>query len=428
MVHFLISLGHCKPGREIMGSRKHKFIPYGVKWFVHPSWIPSLGGITIRRWVMKKLFVLFSVLLSVSAGSLSAEPHASPIIIGNLSGFTGTYSAMAKMQKDAVDMAVQEINAQGGLLGRRVEVIHEDTETKPSVGQRKMEQLILEKGAHFFVGAISSAVTLNLMEIAAKYNKILMVPISQSPKITTTNKNKQTFRVCANPTITSGALARYIVSNLGKNIYLLTVDYAWGRDTSAVYHEVLKQLGANIVGETFFPLGTKDFAPYFGKIKAARPEVLFITAAGNDAISVVTQLEEYGLKKLMHVCGDGSLVAEDVLGAMGNAAEGIITADYYSAGLDTPENREWASRYEKLFGSPPSKFSVSSYEAVMWLAQAVRQAGTVETEKVISALEGSTYSGPQGRKIMDPESHQTSLSVYMIRIEGGQRKIFGEAK
>jgi branched-chain amino acid transport system substrate-binding protein len=219
-----------------------------------------------------------------------------------------------------------------------------------------------------------------------------------------------------------------MLANLGKKYFLLTVDYAWGRSTSEEYHKVLREMGGTIVGETFFPLNNKDFAPYFGKIKAAKPDVLFITAAGNDAISVVTQADQYGIKKLMPLCGDGSLVSEDILGAMGKSADGIITADYYAAGLDTAENKAWAARYEKLYGAKPSKFSVSSYEAVMWLAQAVKKARTVETDKVVTALEGSTYQGPQGGKTMDPDSHQTSLAIYMMKIDGGERKIFAKVE
>jgi len=348
------------------------------------------------------------------------------ILIGNLSGFTGTYSAMAKMQKDSVDMAVAELNEAGGLLGKKLRAIHEDTQTTPSVGTRKMERLILEEKVDFCVGAISSAVTLAMMQVANKYNKILMVPISQSVKITGESKNKQTFRTCANPAITSKGLCRWMLANLGKKVYLLTVDYEWGRSTSQEYHKALNEMGGTIVGETFFPLNNKDFAPYFGKVKAAKPDVLFITAAGNDAVSVVTQAEQYGIKKLMPICGDGSLVSEDILKAMGKAADGIVTADYYAAGLDLPENKVWVAKYEKLYGEKPSKFSVCSYEAVMWAAQAMKKAGTPDTDKVITALEGSTFSGPQGKKIMDPDSHQTSLAIYMMRIESGERKIFSK--
>lgn len=372
---------------------------------------------------VKFMAIIFCFSLLVSVPALAQDK---PILIGNLSGFTGTYSAMAKMQKDSVEMAVNEINAAGGLLGRKLTVIHEDTETSPSIGTRKIERLILEKKVDFCIGAISSAVTLSMMEVAKKHNKILMVPISQSVKITGERKNKQTFRVCANPGITSGALCKWMIANLGKNIYLLTVDYAWGRSTSKQYHQRLIEMKANIAGETFFPLGNKDFAPYFGKIKAAKPDVLFITAAGNDAISVVTQAKRYGIKKVMPICGDGSLISSDILEAQGDAANGIITADYYAASLDTPEHKAWVAKYKKLYGAKPSKFSVSSYEAARWLAQAIKQAGSLDTDKVIAALEGSTYHGPQGVKTMDLDTHQTSLTVYMIKIVDGDRKIFSK--
>ncbi len=378
---------------------------------------------------MKKGVLALTLMMAISLGlNLPVLAEDKPIILGSLSGFTGTYSAMAKMQKDGVQMAVDEINEEGGLLGRKVEVISEDTETSPSIGTRKIERLILEKKADFCEGAISSAVTLAMMEIAKKYNKILMVNISQSMKITGDKKNKQTFRVNANPAITSGALCKWMTENLGKKFYLLTVDYAWGRSTSKQYNKTLKEMGANIVGETFFPLGTKDFAPYFGRIRAAKPDVLFITAAGNDAISVLTQAERYGIKKKFPICGDGSLVSADILPALGKAANGIVTADYYSATLDTLKNKAWVANYKKRYDATPSKFSVSSYEAVKWLAQAVKQAGSTDTDKVIAALEGSTYDGPQGVKTMNPETHQASMSVYMIKVEDGQRKIFGEVK
>ena len=377
---------------------------------------------------MKKLsifIVIFIGLIFLASGPANAAKDE--IVIGCMYDITGTYSAMSKMEKEGVEMAVSEINASGGLLGKHVRVIYVDTETKPEIGVRKAEQLILRDEVDFLIAPVGSNVTLAIMEIAKKYNKILMVSISQSTKITDTNKNKQTFRVCANPSITANALCKYMVTNTGKKVYMLTVDYAWGRSTSEMYHESLTALGAELLGETFFPLGTKDFAPYFGKIDAAKPEVLFITAAGNDAISVVTQADQFGLKKNMAISGDGSLVSSDVLGAMGKSSDGIITADYYSDSLDTPENVKWATAYEKLYGAKASKFSVSSYEAVMWLDQATKKAASTDTDKVISALEGSTYHGPQGLKIMDPDSHQSSLTVYMIKIENGEGKIFAAA-
>ncbi len=372
-----------------------------------------------------KLLGVFLCLGMVFCGSAFAQK---PIVIGSIWGISGTYALMAKQAIDSIQMAIDEINASGGLLGRKLEQVTEDDENNPAISARKYERLVLEKNMDFCIGSVASSATLNLMQLANKYNKILMVSISQSMDITGKSKNKQTFRVNANPGITSGALCDWLVKNVGKNFYLLTVDYAWGRSTSDAYRKALPERGATIIGETFFPLGTKDFAPYFGKIKAAKPDVLFITAAGNDAISVVTQAEQYGLNKMMTISGDGSLVSGDVLSGEGKAADGIITADYYAPVLDTPENKAWVEKYKALYKEEPSKFSVSSYEAVCWLAQAIKKAGSTDTDKVIAALEGSTYHGPQGVKVMDPVSHQTSLDIYMIKIVDGKPTIVGKAR
>jgi branched-chain amino acid transport system substrate-binding protein len=372
-----------------------------------------------------KLLGVFLCLGMVFCGSALAQK---PIIIGSIWGISGTYALMAKQAIDSIQMAIDEINASGGLLGRKLEQVTEDDENNPAISARKYERLVLEKNMDFCIGSVASSATLNLMQLANKYDKILMVSISQSMDITGKSKNKQTFRVNANPGITSGALSDWLVKNVGKNFYLLTVDYAWGRSTSEAYRKALPERGATIIGETFFPLGTKDFAPYFGKIKVAKPDVLFITAAGNDAISVVTQADQYGLKKMMTISGDGSLISGDVLPGEGKAADGIFTADYYAPVLDTPENKAWVEKYKALYKEEPSKFSVSSYEAICWLAQAIKKAGSTDTDKVIAALEGSTYHGPQGVKVMDPASHQTSLEIYMIKIVDAKPTIVGKAR
>jgi hypothetical protein len=159
-----------------------------------------------------------------------------------------------------------------------------------------MERLILEEKVDFCVGAISSAVTLAMMQVANKYNKILMVPISQSVKITGESKNKQTFRTCANPAITSKGLCKWMLGNLGKKVYLLTVDYEWGRSTSQEYHKALTEMGGTIVGETFFPLNNKDFAPYFGKIKATKPDAVLNTGYYPDIVLFMRQAREMGFQ------------------------------------------------------------------------------------------------------------------------------------
>jgi len=229
--------------------------------------------------------------------------------------------------------------------------------------------------------------------------------------------------------MTNIALAKWMIENAGPKMFLLSVDYDWGRMSSEAYREGAKRFGGQIVGETFFPLGTKDFAPYFGKIKSASPNCLLITSAGNDAISVMTQLNQYGLSKSMKIGGAGSMVAVSNLPALGNNAEGFVTVDYYAATLDNPANKKFRESYERRFGRTPSKFSVMCYESVKWLAQVMKDSQTVDdVEKLISAFEGSRFEGPQGPKIMDKSSHQALLPVYLITVKNGNHVLGDEVK
>ena len=372
------------------------------------------------------LALVFLALIGLTTSpALAAER---PILIGNVTALSGSYASIGQMEKDGLDMAVDKINREGGVLGRRIKVLHEDSQVSPSVATRKLERLILDKKVDFCMGAIASSVTLAMMEIAKKHKKIMLVPISESAKITGENKNRYTFRFCANAALTGKALAKWMVDNLGPKVYLLNVDYAWGRSTAAQYKSLVTQAGGKIIGQTFFPLGTKDFAPYFGKIRAAKPDTLFITAAGNDAISAVTQLQQYGLKKLMHICGVGSLIAVNVLKSMGTAADGIISADYYSWTIDTPANQKWVAEYDRRFKSKPSKYSNSAYETMLMLADVIKKAGSVEPEEIIPAMEKFKFTGPQGPKSMSPENHQVRLNIYMLKAKGGLREVFGTVK
>lgn len=183
------------------------------------------------------------------------------------------------------------------------------------------------------------------------------------------------------------------------------------------------------MGETFFPLGTKDFAPYLGKIKSASPDCLLITSAGNDAVAVLSQLKQFGLSKSMRVGGAGSMVAVSNLPALGNNAEGFVTVDYYAASLESPANKKFSESYQKRFGRTPSKFSVMSYESVRWLAQVVKGSQTVDNvEKLIADFEGSRFSGPQGVKVMDKSSHQALLPVYLITVKNGNHVLGDQVK
>jgi branched-chain amino acid transport system substrate-binding protein len=373
------------------------------------------------------LIALTAVLLTVRSALLAADDKS--ILIGCVGDFTGTYATISADERAGTEMAIEEINSQGGVLGHKLAAIFEDSVSQPATAATKTEKLILQERARFLMGDISSGSTLAMMKIAEKHKVLMIAPIAESVKITTDEKSKYVFRIPAHVFMTNIALAKWMIENAGPKMFLLSVDYDWGRMSSEAYREGASKFGGQIVGETFFPLGTKDFAPYFGKIKSASPHCLLITSAGNDAISVLTQLNQYGLSKSIKIGGAGSMVAVSNLPALGNNAEGFVTVDYYAATLDNPANKKFCENYEKRFGRTPSKFSVMCYESVNWLAQVIKASQTVDdVEKLISAFEGSRYEGPQGPKIMDKSSHQALLPVYLISVKNGNHVLGTEVK
>lgn len=362
-------------------------------------------------------FVLFFILFPRLSGAQK------PIKIGMVNDFTGTYAAMGQQMKWAMEMAIEEINNKGGVIGRKVEVVTEDDQNNPSVSSSKVEKLILQDGVDFLFASTASHCTLADMKVAEKYKKVMIAHVSESAKITGEDCSRYTFRIAANMALEANTLIDWVLKNMGKKIFLIGADYAFGRSASEEYRKVIDRLGGKVVGESFFPLNNKDFAPYFGKIKAAKPDVLIVTAAGNDAISVVAQLKQYGLTKSMKIAGVGSLTASDVLPTHGANADGIITADRYSSEIPTPANKAFVEKYKKLYKEIPSKFVDGTYESIHWLAQAVERAKSTEAETVIKALEDSTFIGPQGPKKMRGGDHQAIMSMYILKCEGGKHVI-----
>jgi branched-chain amino acid transport system substrate-binding protein len=208
----------------------------------------------------------------------------------------------------------------------------------------------------------------------------------------------------------------------------MAMDFEWGKDTTAQYKKLVLQNGGEVLGETYFPLGSKDLSPYFGKILKAKPDILFCTAAGNDAIQLVNQLAEFGLKDRMQVAGAGSLVSGDVLKAMGKNANGILTADRYHVDIDSPENKRFVDKFSKNYKELPNKFSASTYEGAYVIAKAIEKAGSTDSEKIIKVLEGLQFMGPQGEKTIRAEDHQAILDMYILKCLDGKQIILGSKK
>ena len=365
--------------------------------------------------------------LAAAFAASAAHAQSGPIKIGVVTPLTGTYAGIGQQVKWGIDMAVKEINDKGGILGRKVEAIYEDEEANPNVAVQKAEKLFQVSKVDFLTGTVNSGSSLAVGQVAERNNRLASTTVSYSDAITGDKCSPNMFRVNAKAGMQAEALAEWLVKQKpGGTVYFLGPDYEMGRSTVAAFKDATTKRGLKTAGETFAPLDNKDYSPYFGQIRAAKPQVFYTSVAGNDTVRLLSQMAEYGLTKGMIIVGAAGTITAQNLGAIGKAAEGFVTGVGYTMEIDTPENKKFVADFKGMWKSDPDLFGVDSYGVVYFYKTAAEKAGTTDTDKLRTAMRGLEWQTPQGKKTMRAGDHQAILDMYAVKIEGGKFQIAGK--
>src|SRR6266699_4758146 len=285
---------------------------------------------------------ILSSAIAAFAFSLGLNAHAADAIkVGVVTPLSGSYAPIGKQVRWGAELAVKEINAAGGVAGRPFELLFEDEEANPPIAVRKSEKLLQQDKVDLLTGTVNSGSTLAVGQVAERNDRILVTTVSYAPSITGAQCSANVFRVNANAFQQSSALTAWLVKNIpGKRYFFVGPDYEMGRSTIAAFQDDIKRLGGTEVGATYPPLGAKDFSPYLGQVRAARPDVIMTATAGNDTVRLITQLKEYGmLSGELTLAGAAGAVTQENIGAMSGAAEGFVSAAGYAVDVDTPRNK-----------------------------------------------------------------------------------------
>jgi len=324
---------------------------------------------------------------------------------------TGPFGALAKDQQQGAVVAMEEINAKGGVLGRKLEVLFRDDQLKPAVGAQRTKELIENEKCEFIVGGLAAHVQMAINEQTKKAGK-LFISVSQSDEISAKpDAGPLTFHEALNPTITGRAVAAWIAQNLGKKWWIVYADYAWGKQNNAVFSEVVKKQGGTVLGSTPYPLGNAEFSAHLPKIVAAKPEVLVAVTPGADDIAFLKQAASFGLKKEMKIA--------QPLHWLPYLKEGgpDLYADIY-AGINfswqledsIPEAKNYVSLYRKKYNEPPGDYGAYAYSAIHEVARGIALAKTVNSDAVAAALIANPaynhYKGKQWWRACDRKSFQ----------------------
>jgi len=361
--------------------------------------------------------------------------QSAPYKIGSLLPLSGGAAAIGMTALVGLQVAVERINKNGGILGRQVKLIAEDDESKPDVGRRKTEKLLVDDQVDATVGGVLSNICLACMPLYDKHKIVNMISVCLDTTITTSKCSRYSFRPFDYAPAQAVAFGPYLANKLGKKWHIVYADYAWGQSTKDAYAEEIKKAGGTVVGGTGIPLNTADMTPFLSKISGDF-DGLFVIFFGKDAINIINQGYDLGLARKYKIAGDGAVAVASSLPALGTKVDGFIGIDRYipvlQGPLDTPHNRKFhAETLEPLKAIAPEnplpdRYVQSNFEAMNCLKLGIEKSkfqGRKDTMNLIKALEGLEMKAgddfPQGDKLLRAEDHQAFVPEFIFEVRAG---------
>ncbi len=355
----------------------------------------------------------------------TATPKGEPIRLGYLAPLSGTYADLGNSEVEGAKLAVEEVNATGGILGRPVKMFVEDTEAKTDVGTQKIRKLIEKEKVDFTFGEVSSGVSLALAQVAQERGILHIVTGGHSDSITGKDCKWNVFRIPTTTMMEAKAIGKFLAEKFGKKWYIMTPDYAYGWSLQEGFEKVSKELGGKIVGADRLPLGTTDYSAALVKVGQTKPDVLLVLQAGQDAVNALKQITQFGLNKQMAVAG--GLMEWEVINALPLEARiGWWTFEWYFNQPDVPAAKAFSDKIQKHYNHAATARNWFGYVAIQTVARIANKEKALDGQKLAKALEGWTLPPDLA---MEPNKvyyragdHQLMGSVYVGEVRSDIKK------
>ena len=347
------------------------------------------------------------------------EPTEEPIVIGHLMAKTGVFGPYGIRTALGSELAVEEINEAGGILGRPVEIIYEDTEANPSVAVDRSRRLVDEAGVKFVMGSASSSVSLALAAEAMADEFIFVNVGGYTPELSSDDGGEFVFTALWNNLQLQRACAKMVSEEPWDTVYNMSPDYVFGHEAWEVFSTSMNELyrpdnPIEVVGSDFPAFGTEDFSDYIAKIAAANPDVIYSTLWATDEITFLRQGLEFGLFDDVKHYISGAAVPDELALALGPdgmqpfADLGVTIwamSIYDPSWPDTEKNQRFIDSFYDKFGDYPYAKTWADYAAVYLIKEGIEKAGSAEPADVAAALSGITWENEQGTWQIREEDH-----------------------
>ena len=311
--------------------------------------------------------------------------QSGPIKIGHLTPLTGFLGALGEYAVMGIKMATEEINAAGGVMGRKLDVISEDS-VNPATASTKAQRMLEQDKVEFLMGEINSASAQTIMQVAARNKKLFLQIGARSDVLRGKNCNKYTFHVDIPVTVMVNAAGQALLREgliKGKRVFCLTSDYLFGHDLSKAAKAFIAANGGTVISDELTATDTTDFSPFLLKIRQAKPDLVATNLGGNQVTNFVKQYSEFGLPYA--VAGFNLNTADAWAAGDGNLAGFWPTVWHHE--LDTPGSKAFVAGFSKRYGKPPENHAWIEYVSLKIMAQAINATKSTDTDKLIVYFE-----------------------------------------
>jgi len=367
------------------------------------------GGKQMKKNTMKKLrtsitsIVLLTFMASVAltgcASQETSKGAATPaggdtIKVGILHSLSGTMAISEVSVKDAEMMAIEEINASGGVLGKKIEPVIEDGASNWGTFAEKAKKLLQQDKVVTVFGCWTSASRKAVLPVFEENKGLLWYPVQYEGMESSPN----IFYSGAAPNQQIVPAVEWLLQNKGKKIFLLGSDYVFPRTANKIIKAQLAAMGGELIAEEYTPLGHTDYSTIVNKIRAAKPDVVFNTLNGDSNVAFFKQLKDAGITSKDITTLSVSVAEEEVRGiGVENMKGHLVSWNYYQT-TDTPENKEFVKKYKAKYGQDrvtDDPIEAAYVQVYLW-AEAVKKAGSTDVDKVKEAAKGLEFKAPEG--------------------------------
>jgi branched-chain amino acid transport system substrate-binding protein len=363
------------------------------------------------------------------SGTLSRRTVAqgADIKLGSVLDNSGNLDAYGKPMVMATQLAVEEINAAGGLLGRKIKLIQYDTQSDIALYTKFAQQLAREDKVDVVHGGITSASREAIRQTFRRSNTLYFYNVLYEGGVC----DRNCFVTGTTPAQAVEPIVERAMKQWGNKTYILAADYNYGQITAKWVSHYVEVRKGSVAKTDFFPLDVADFGSTIAKIQQEKPNWVMAALVGGAHLSFFRQWAASGMNKKIPLASTTFGVGNEHLALSPAEGDGILIAGNYSQEATTPANKDFLARWGKRFGDTKivHEIAVSQYQGIHLWAEAVRKAGTLERNALLKTLEsGPSIVGPAGTVTMDPKTHHAALDIHVMEVKGQKLTILETAK